>query len=73
MGLISVVDEWMKGNYDEKKLYPCWYSVVCVVADGLGGQNPAAARNIAHRWKSELISFLLYCLRTLVHLNTRSL
>ena len=44
----------MKGNYKEKGLYPCWKSVVYVVADGIGGRNPAAARVIAKNWKGEL-------------------
>ena len=44
----------MKGNYDEKYLYPCWKSLVYTVANEVGGNNPAAARDIALKWNSEL-------------------
>jgi hypothetical protein len=44
----------MKNNYAEKSLYPCWKSVVYIVADELGGRNPQAARAIARDWESEL-------------------
>ena len=50
-GLITVVDAWLKGDYDSEDLYPCWCSVVYVVADRMGGKNPAAARTIAQNWK----------------------
>ena len=51
-GLISVVSEWMNDNYDDKNLWPCWCSVVCIVADEMGGDDPRAARTIAKEWKS---------------------
>ena len=50
-GLITIVDAWLKGDYDCEDLYPCWCSVVYVVADRMGGKNPAAARTIAQNWK----------------------
>ena len=50
-GMISIVDEWMKGHHREKQLYPCWKSLVYIVADKIGGRNPAAARGIALKWK----------------------
>ena len=51
LGLIHVLDEWMKRGEHHEKLYPCWWSVVYVVADSLGGSNTAAARTIAMKWE----------------------
>lgn len=48
---MDVLDEWMKGNYKLKALHPCWWSVVYVVADPIGADNPAAARKIALKWE----------------------
>lgn len=50
-GLIAVVDFWLNGDYECKDLYPCWCSVVYLVAHRVGGKNPAAAMEIAKNWK----------------------
>ena len=52
-GLMCVLDEWVKGNYeiDDEDLYPCWRSVVYVIASDLGGRNPAAATEVAESWQ----------------------
>ena len=51
-GLISIVDEWMKDNHEEDKLYPCWRSLVYIVAEkAVGGEDAGAAKTIAESWK----------------------
>ena len=46
-----MMDKWLSGSGNEK-LYPCWWSIVYIVADDIGGGNPAAAREIAKNWES---------------------
>ena len=60
-GMISILDEWVKRNYGVEALHPCWHSLVYVVADAIGGGNPAAASNIARNWKGMLyVGICLY-------------
>lgn len=54
-GLISVVHEWIKGNYEEKKLYPCWRSVIHIVADSSNVNEGGSAITIAEEWKGSTI------------------
>ena len=61
-GMISIIDAWLKDNYEDERLKPCWCSVVYAVADRVGGNNPAAARNIAKKWKG-MCSYKI-CMRT---------
>lgn len=56
-----MVSEWINGYYEDKNLWPCWCSVVYIVADELGGDDPAAAKTIARNWESG--SFLPYILK----------
>ncbi len=51
---MRVVDEWFNGMFDsdeEENLYPCWRSVVHVVADGMGGRDASAAERIAKKYR----------------------
>ena len=52
--MISILDDWVKGHHGVEALHPCWHSLVYVVADAIGGGNPAAANNIAKNWKGML-------------------
>jgi hypothetical protein len=49
MGMINVLNEWIvEEDYDEKEtLYPCWASIIYIIADELGGRHPAYSRIIA--------------------------
>ena len=50
--LIAVINEWLSGNYEQSDPNaPSWWKIVDVVADEIGGQNPALAQNIAKEWK----------------------
>ena len=50
---MCVLDEWIKGNYesDDEDMYPCWCSVVYVIANDLGGRHPAVATEVAESWQ----------------------
>ena len=46
-GLIYVMDSRIKK--ESPKFDACWWSVVYIVADSLGGDNPQAAMEIAQK------------------------
>ena len=57
-GLIYAMDSWIKKespNFDA-----CWKSVVCIVADKLGGNNRPAAMQIAQKWQGKMKPMLQY-------------
>jgi len=41
-GFVSMIHEWLKGSYEEKKLYPCWRSVLYALTDSSVDDIPAA-------------------------------
>ena len=49
--MIHVLDGWMKRGEHLENLYPCWWSVVYVVADQSGGGDTIVARTIAKKWR----------------------
>ena len=50
-GLIDVLISWINSEVRHGRLDPCWWSVVYVIADSLGGNNGLAAFKIAKEWK----------------------
>ena len=58
--LTSVVKEWLKRNYNEKKFGPpTWQRLVKALSDITGGANMALASDIAKKYKATGISNLL--------------
>ena len=47
-GLIDVIISWINS---EMRFDPCWWSVVYIIADSLGGNDSLAAMTIAKGWK----------------------
>ena len=47
-GLIDVIVSWINS---EMRFDPCWWSVVYIIADSLGGNDSSAAMTIAKGWK----------------------
>ena len=70
-GLMCVLDEWSRGNFEtteEENLYPCWRSVVYVVShDSLGARNPQVATMIAEKWQG--LNHYILCTCMYVGLN----
>ena len=57
-GLIYAMDSWIKRESPE--FDACWWSVVYIVADSLGGDNPRAAMEIAQKWQGKMKPMLQY-------------
>ena len=52
--LIAVINSWLSGNYKEERdgsNAPCWWKIVDVVADDVGGADPNRAKYIAQNWR----------------------
>lgn len=53
-GLVEILALWINGELRDGRgrLEPCWWSVVYVIADNLGGEDGYTAMMIAEEWKS---------------------
>ena len=63
-GMICILNQWVKGNHGLVELRLCWHSVAYIIADSIGGKNPAAAKKIANNFqrksgRAELITILM--------------
>ena len=69
---MHVLDEWFKNEFDKdetENLFPCWRSVVYVVADKLGGENPAEAKRIARVYQGWMFAYTNIILTFLASVN----